>query len=485
MTPRDAHVWKAFQALDRALVAKGFPATSAWWKATLERFYASGRRQLVIRAGRRAGKSSTLCRLAVVEGLYGAHKVPPGDVGVVAFVSTTRDEAANRLRTIRAILDVLGTKYRERGDSLEVDGLAIVFRVFTGSIAGVSGFTSVCAICDEVSTWKDSDTGANPATEVLASLRPTMATQPSARMILSSSPMGTQDAHYDAFEQGETQFQCIAHGTTWEANPTLSEADTRALEPDDDVWRREYAAVPQSEAETSFYTAADVDKATRKAPLDVRPERGVSYVAAIDPALRGDSFALVVAGIREGAVRSVVLAREWRGSRQSPLSPRAVLAEISALLKPYALDYAWTDQGSGFDALREVASGVGLSLCMEPTTAANKLALYENLKTRIANGEVELSPDPQLRADILAVRRRITRAGVTVELPRINGRHCDYVAALALVIAKTRATRETFGPEPGSPAFNDLMLARMLEQDEEHARLVASSYWWEGLGGEA
>ena len=30
-----------------------------------------------------------------------------------------------------------------------------------------------------------------------------MATQPHARIILSSSPMGKWDAHYDAFEQGE------------------------------------------------------------------------------------------------------------------------------------------------------------------------------------------------------------------------------------------------------------------------------------------
>lgn len=45
-----------FVALDRALVAKGFHPTSPWWLETLARFYASGRRQLVIRAGRRAGK---------------------------------------------------------------------------------------------------------------------------------------------------------------------------------------------------------------------------------------------------------------------------------------------------------------------------------------------------------------------------------------------------------------------------------------------
>ena len=59
------------RALDRALVANGFPSTSPWWSATLERFYASGKRQLVLRCGRRGGKSSTLCRVGVAEALYG------------------------------------------------------------------------------------------------------------------------------------------------------------------------------------------------------------------------------------------------------------------------------------------------------------------------------------------------------------------------------------------------------------------------------
>ncbi len=479
MTPRDAKAWRHFVALDKALVAAGFPATSPWWRDTLERFYTSGRRQLICRAGRRAGKSSTLCRLAVVEGVFGGHKVPPGDVGVVAFVSTTRDEASSRLRTIKAILDVLGTKYRERGDTIELADAAVMFRVFTASVAGVVGFTSVAAICDELCRWKDSDTGANPATEVLASLRPTMATQPHARIILSSSPLGTQDAHYDAFEAGDTAFQLTASAPTWVANPTLTEADTHALEPDEDVWRREYAAIPQSEAETSFFTAADVDRATRKAPVELGPEPGVMYVAAMDPATRGDAWTLAVGGIREGKVRSVVLVREWRGSRQVPLSPRAVLAEVAGILRPYGLDYVWTDQASG-DALRDLGTAVDLAICIEPTTAANKLPLYENLKTRIAAGEVELPPDPQVRADILSVRRRITRVGVSLDLPRINGRHADFAPAIALVVAKTRVAAETLGPAVGTRAFEEAMMAEMERQEEERVRRELEAEWWEG-----
>ena len=79
--------------LERALVDAGFPAMTPWWRDALASFYESGRRQLVLRVGRRGGKSSTLCRVAVLEALFGEHYVPPGDVGVVAIISTSRDEA--------------------------------------------------------------------------------------------------------------------------------------------------------------------------------------------------------------------------------------------------------------------------------------------------------------------------------------------------------------------------------------------------------
>ena len=67
---------------------------------------------------------------------------------MVAFLSTTRDEASQRLRTIRAILDALGVKYRPVDGGVELADRPIVFKVYTASIAGVSGFTCICAVCD-------------------------------------------------------------------------------------------------------------------------------------------------------------------------------------------------------------------------------------------------------------------------------------------------------------------------------------------------
>jgi hypothetical protein len=439
MTPHAAEVLARFEAIDRLLQSKGFPATSPWWHATIRRLYESGRRQGVFRCGRRAGKSSTLCRLAVVEGVYGLHAIPPGDIGVVAFISTTRDEANQRLRTVKAILDALGVKHRPVDGGVELVDKPVAFKVYTASVSGVSGFTGILIVCDECSKWKDSDTGANPATEVLASVRPTMATQRNARVILSSSPMGKWDAHYDAFEQGDTDFQVTAYAPSWEANPTLTEADTRQLEPDEAVWAREYKAVPAAEIAESLFTDAELDRITRGDLAFVPREDGVEYAAAIDPGTRGNAWTFVVAAKRlvNGLVRrSVVHAREWRGTSAQPLSPKATLREIKPTLESYGTDMLWTDQASG-DALRDLAADLGISLIIEPWTQTNKITSYKNLQTWVRDDVLELPPIEHVKQDLLGVRRKYTRSGVTIDLLKTpDGRHSDYAPAIAIVASK-------------------------------------------------
>jgi len=286
-----------YDAQDRMLVAAGWPATSQWWRAQIERFLRSGRRRFVLRVGRRGGKSSTLCRFAVAWALYGKqYEIPPGDIGVVAFVSVSRDESGQRLRTIDAILRVvIGEKaYKRQGDTIELTDRPVAFRTFTASIAGVSGFTAILFVADEVSKWRDADTGANPASEVLASAGPTMATMPAARMFLCSSPLGTLDAHATAFDQGDTATQLVAHAPTWLANPTLSEEDTRALEADERLWRREYAAIPQA----TFSSAFDPQAVARAIGRVIQIQSSYQPVGIVDLSSgRGDACAYGVASM--------------------------------------------------------------------------------------------------------------------------------------------------------------------------------------------
>jgi hypothetical protein len=227
-----------------------------------------------------------------------------------------------------------------------------------------------------------------------------------------------------------------------------------------------------ADPESSLFASSEIEAATRAAPLVLEPEDGHSYRAAIDPATRGNSFALVIVTSKRVAGRvtprrSVAMVRQWTGSKTSPLSPDAVLREIAGICKRYGVDYAYTDQWSA-DALRDIALRYDLSLIERPVTATNKVAMFEDMRTRIADGDVELPPDPQLRADLLSIRKRVTTNGIAIELPRTgDGRHADTCPALALALSQAIPDPAVTGPEPGTPEFRRLEEERIEREQQE------------------
>lgn len=277
--------------LDAAWARVGGPGVPRWWAEWVRGW--RRRRCEVVRVGRRGGKSSTgLCRCAVVEAVFGDHEVPVGDCGVVAIVSCDRREAVARIKTCGEMLDALGilngvecdgthgvTSRKSLAESIElvVHGKPRAIRVFTATVGGVSGFTSICALGDEVCKWRDNDGLAN-ADAVISSLRPTMATQPNAVMMLCSSPWLQGDAHSQLFDRGDTEHQRASYAPSWVANPTLgvcpvcaagvghgcdhdveryesAKQATLALEPDEREWRREYEAIPMDDAASAWFPA--------------------------------------------------------------------------------------------------------------------------------------------------------------------------------------------------------------------------------------
>lgn len=435
-------ILEALETIGRRLVAHGFHELSPFWWETFRNFYRGRWRVLVARVGRRGGKSSSVCRLAIVEALYGDHHIPAGDTGVVAIVSVDRREAGRRVRTIRAILDALGEPYAPIDGGVQLTRRPIAFQVFTATISGVSGFTCVFAFCDEVAKWRDADTGANPASEVLASLRPTMATQPNARMVLSSSPLGSLDAHAKAFDLGVTGLQTTAFAPTWESNPTISEADTHELEPDESKWRREYGAIPMEGNEESLLSAAMLDAVSDMCLA--APAPGWSYVAAMDPATRGNAWTLVVVTRTAKNERAVVGAWEWRGTPLAPLDPDRTLQTIAELLEPFHVKHVWTDQWAA-DPLSAIARRHGLKLMQYTLTATSKVELYEGLAARVADKKVLLAvSDRHVRADLLGIRRRVTASGLSIALQQTpDGRHSDYAPPVAIACEQHCAPPKT------------------------------------------
>jgi hypothetical protein len=459
MTGTSRSTYESFCRLERALQANGFHPSSEWWHKTVERFSTQRRRQLVARVGRRGGKSSTLCRYAVAFALaYPLAKIPKGDVGVVAFISTRKDEAAQRLKTIKAILDALKVKYGPTADGIELADRAIAFKVFPASVAGVSGFTAILVVCDEVAKWQDSDTGANPATEVLASVRPTMATQPDARIVLISSPLTHEDAHAKAFELGDSPHQTVAFAPTWIANPTVTEKQTRDDEPDPRVWAREYAAVPQASRLGAFDTDTILKAFAHPQPEGLRQQAHI----IIDPSSTGrDAFTIgVVRWIHppRGATWTPYLKLEHiavlgSGSFWADGDAHALADQMARVAKEWGATSVHSDQREAF-TWRTLIRDRGLAFYEHTYTAKSKPQALERLRRWLAQGEIALCHSDRLRSELFAFEEKISASGQ----PTFKGRgstHDDHVAILI-----TAAIADIEGSFPREEGTHRLLVGR-------------------------
>lgn len=185
----------------------------------------------------------------------------------------------------------------------------------------------------------------------------------------------------------------------------------------------------------SLFASHELEAATREEPLELPYDRRFSYVAAMDPATRGNGWTLVIV-TRFQKQKIVALVREWRSSAADPLSPRDIMREVAQLVLSYNVRDVLSDQVM-VDALRDFGRESGINVMHSPMTQKDKERAYLSLKARIAEGEVELPPEPQLRADLVRVRKRAIPTGYAIDLPSTgDGRHCDYVPALVLAMRR-------------------------------------------------
>lgn len=215
---------------------------------------------------------------------------------------------------------------------------------------------------------------------------------------------------------------------------------------------------------------------------DLPFRRGQEYTAMMDPATRRNAWTLVVltreaTGPDVSKVR-VALAREWQGTPLEPLRPRAILAEVRDEVAAFGLDRVRTDQWSA-DSNADHATELGFYLDIEDWTAGEMTKAFLDFRDRAADGLIEVTDDPFVRKDILAVKTRPVGDSVRVVLPKTpDGRHCDYAAAIVRGAKEWLAEPEEIPPEQGTPEHEDYM-DRMREEEEALAIEAAqSSPWW-------
>ena len=448
-------------------------------------------KELVLLSGIRTGKSMLAAAIAIwASQTCSVAELAAGEIPRISIVSLTKDLAHVPYRHVvgtimsqpllRALMVGLPT-----ADSVILrhpSGRPIEIKVTAGARAGGSLVArwSAGVIFDEAPRMLGQSEGVvnydDARSAVLGRLLP------GAQLVAIGSPWAPYGPIYELVQErwGKPDVDLVVI-RAWAAamNPVWwTPENMERLKASDATAYQTDVLAEFADPEEALFPVALLASCTREVAGDIPYEVGGDYVAAMDPATRGDAWTLVVA-TRQGELKRVVAARQWQGSKLKPLRPRDVLEEVTELLRHYRLSWCYTDQYAA-DALRDLAHDTGLELLIEDWTAANKVKLFHNLAAELAEKRIELPPDPLLQKDLTVVKRRVTQNGITIVLPRTaDGRHADYAAALARAMARWMDDVEQQMPVQGTVAWQDWTARRMEDQEMAEYEGTQQQAWWE------
>jgi len=450
--PPDWAAWRAFLA---ALFALCMPAdalalyTKHTGRATPP---AAQFRECAIIIGRRGGKSRVLALIATFLATFRdyAEFIAPGEQPTVALIAADRRQAKIILRYIIGLLHAVPML-----ESLIAEELAesviltngVVIEVHTGSIASPRGRTFIAVLCDEIAFWR-SDDSANPDAEVVAAVRPGLASIPNSILLLASSPYAKRRLLWTTFRKHFARDDArvlVWKGSTAEMNPSLDPTViAEAYEEDPASAAAEYGADFRSDVE-AFVSRETVDACTMLGFSELLPVWGISYAGFVDPSGgSADSMTLGIAHAEKDGSAILDCIREVR----PPFSPESVVSDFAAVLKSYRIDRVHGDRYAG-EWPREQFAKAGI---IYQPSERSKSEIYRDALPLLNSGKAKLLDLPRLAAQLCNLERRTSRGGRdSIDHP--PGGHDDIANAAAGALLNAGIP----GPQPARSMRLDFM----------------------------
>ncbi|TQE99063.1 MAG: hypothetical protein FKY71_10565 [Spiribacter salinus] len=391
--------------------------------------------ELWLVVGRRGGKSQCAALLAIYEACFRDHRpnLAHGERATVLVLAADRRQARVVFRYITGMFQanpmLRRMIEREDRESLELSNLATI-EVGTASFRTVRGHSLAAVVCDEVAYWRSEDS-ANPDSEIVAALRPAMATL-GGKLVALSSPYSRRGELWDTYRRhyGQESPVLVAQAASRTMNPELPARVVQdAYERDPTAAAAEYGAEFRGDVST-FLDHDVVEAAARPDPVELPPVRHHSYAAFVDPAGGGaDEFCLSI-GHTEGERVVVDLVRARRGP------PAAIVEEFVALLRAYGIRSVTGDRYGGQWPCDEFGRhGIGFEF-----TTRSKSELYVDSLAILNSGRLELPPDNRTLTQLANLERRTSRSGrdSVDHPPNSHDDRANAVAGLAAVAGKRR-----------------------------------------------
>ena len=434
---RDEQSWRAWRVFLKALF--GIPITDKserklFRKCTgLKKPKNGPSKETYVIAGRRSGKSFISSLIAVYLAAFKdwSPYLNPGEKGWIFIIATDKDQAKIIMNYISGILNSNAVFRRLIGRELQWEielKNGIVIAVKTCNYRTIRGFTVLAAICEEIAFWRD-ENSANPAQEVLAALRPALATIPESMLIGISTPYSRSGVLWEQFRnnfgKGDARSPLIWKAPTRVMNPTI---DGEIIEND---LREDYArAKSEWDAEwrediEGFLSLEVIEAAVVPGRFELSRLKDTEYFGFIDASAgRQDSFTLAICHKEKSGNIVLDLIREV----QPPFPPQSVVAEFSEELQDYGVSYIEGDRFSGEWVVSEFAKH-GISMKNSELTTSE---IYLEFLPLIMNNSVELLENRRLIDQLRGLERRTRPGGRSlISHAAFSGAHDDLAVAAA------------------------------------------------------
>ena len=470
--------------------------------------------KLVAVLGRRSGKTDMVVSTAAAyEITLGGHKqyVRPGQEFKALFFAQSKGDAEKNMNFIKLALEespLLKNEIREAiaTEIRLVNGL-IVEPVPVGKAVG-RGHAVPVVICDEAAFWYTDPNAANPDYEVLRAVSYSQLQFPNPKIFIPSTPWAEQGILWEAFKAGTQgrKLQCdackrqsklicehpleqrekysdtlLVHASTAAMqNPLISRKRLVEIRRDDpEAYPRESGA-QFIKAVSGWLNAQKVEKAIAAGVYqrEAVKNKGISYVACIDPAFRKDSFALTIGhhDAKHGITQDKI--QYWEPQPGLPLKPGVVLDEIKAILDEYGISTVYSDQYQ-LESLQQLALDRGFTINGYDFTGSSKAKICGSFKVVLDNDRLNLLEHELQKEQLFKLQRQVLQSG-QVRIAAPPGQHDDLAMVLILMcrIVMWLIGEET-SAKPKEKNLEDDHVAMGLEQIQRRkreAQAVAMDY---------